>query len=286
MPFDLTDADIRADVLLLGQMSPVLRVEIIAPDGTSITAGAGAEETVGDAFRVLRVVPADVLAPPAGAAGPWQVVLTVDDAELKNWLARLRKQLSQTERGAQLFKQILTAIDTHGVPYTVSVQARSALRMTAEISQQSRLPGHPGRLEVTLTDSGVPLAGQAAVHAQVTSPTGTATTVTLSETGPGGYRGEIPTSVSGVYRILVTATGADLRGTRFTREELRTLAVWARGDDSPPVITDPGPGGGQSGLDVCGLLLCLLRDDGIRELLKRHEIDPDVVGRCVKRACG
>ena len=94
VPFDLTDADIRADVLLLGQMSPVLRVEIIAPDGTSITAGAGAEETVGDAFRVLRVVPADVLAPPAGAAGPWQVVLTVDDAELKNWLARLRKLLS------------------------------------------------------------------------------------------------------------------------------------------------------------------------------------------------
>ena len=158
--------------------------------------------------------------------------------------------------------------------------------MTAEISQQSRLPGYPGRLEVTLTDSGVPLAGQAAVKAQVTSPAGTATTVTLSETGPGGYRGEIPTSVSGVYRILVTATGADLRGTRFTREELRTLVVWARGDDSPPVITDPGPGGGQSGLDACGLLLCLLRDDGIRELLKRHEIDPDVVGRCVKRACG
>lgn len=286
VPFDLTDADIRADVLLLGQMSPVLQVEIIAPDGTSITAGAGAEETVGDAFRVLRVVPADVLAPPAGAAGPWQVVLTVDDAELKNWLARLRKLLSQTERGAQLFKQILTAITTHGVPYTVSVQARSALRMTAELSQQSRLPGHPGRLEVTLTDSGVPLAGQAAVQAQVTSPTGTATTVTLSETGPGVYRGEIPTSVPGVYRILVTATGADLRGTRFTREELRTLAVWARGDDSPPIITDPGPGGGQSGLDVCGLLLCLLRDDGIRALLKRHEIDPDIVGRCVKRACG
>src|SRR4029079_9817365 len=58
VPFDLTDADIRADVLLLGQMSPVLRVEIIAPNGTSITAGAGADETVGDAFRVLRGVTA------------------------------------------------------------------------------------------------------------------------------------------------------------------------------------------------------------------------------------
>ena len=140
--------------------------------------------------------------------------------------------------------------------------------------------------EFGLTDSGVPLTGGAAVRAVVTSPTGTAATVTLTETETGLYRAEIPTSVSGVYRILVTATGADLRGTRFTREELRTLAVWARGDDSPPVITDPRPGGGQSGIDLCGLLLCLLRDDGIRELLKRHEVDPDVVGRCVKRACG
>lgn len=282
VPFQLTDADIRTDVLLLGEMARVLRVEIIAPDGTSLTAGGGADETLGEAFRVLRVVPADVLPAPAGAAGQWQAVLSVDDRDLKNWLARLRKQLSQTEGGDQAFKRILAAVDT----YTLSVQARSALRMTAALSQQSRLPGHPGRLEVTLTDSGVPLAGRAAVHAGVTSPTGITSTVTLAEAEPGLYRGEIPTSVSGVYRILVSATGADLRGTRFTREELRTLAVWARGDDRPPVVTHPGTGTGTSGIDVCGLLLCLLRDDGIRDLLKRHEVDPDVITRCVKRACG
>ncbi|HSO70873.1 MAG TPA: tyrosinase family protein [Arachnia sp.] len=286
VPFDLTDADIRTDVLLLGELTAVLRVEIIAPDGTSLTAGAGADEVLGDAFRVLRVVPADVLPAPAGAAGQWQAVLTVDDRDLKNRLARLRKQLSQTEGGDQVFKRILTAVDTHGVPFTLSVQARSALRMTAALSQQSRLPGHPGRLEVTLTDSGVPLSGSAAVHAGVTSPTGTASTVTLAEAEQGLYRGEIPTSVSGVYRVLVKASGADLRGTRFTREELRTLAVWARGDDSPPVVTHPGTGAGTSGIDVCGLLLCLLRDDNIRDLLKRHEVDPDVITGCVKRACG
>lgn len=286
VPFDLTHADIRADVLLLGEMSPVLQVEVIAPDGTSVTAGAGAQETVGDAFRVLRVVPANVLAPPAGAAGQWQVVLSVDARELKGWLARLRKQLSQTERGGEDFKRIQTAINTHGVPFTVSVQARSALRMTAALSQQSRLPGHPGLLEVTLTDSGVPLSGLAAVTAGVTSPTGTTTSVTLSEAEPGVYRGDIPTSVSGVYRILVSAAGADLRGSRFTREELRTLAVWARGDDSPPVITEPNSGGGHPGIDLCELLLCLLGDDGIRAVLKRNKVDPDAVGRCVKRACG
>jgi hypothetical protein len=80
------------------------------------------------------------------------------------------------------------------------------------------------------------------------------------------------------------ALGADLRGTRFTREEVRTLAVWARGDDPPLVVTGPASGGG-SGIDACGLLLCLLRDDGIQRLLERNEVDPDALGRRVNHAC-
>lgn len=67
VPFDLTDADIRADVLVLGQAVRALTVEVIAPDGTVPSPGAGAEEVVGDAFRVLRVTPAEVLPPGVGA---------------------------------------------------------------------------------------------------------------------------------------------------------------------------------------------------------------------------
>lgn len=284
IPFDLTDADVRFDVLVLGETASVFLVEIIAPDGTSLTAGAGADETRGDAFRVLRAVPADVLPPPTTAAGQWQVVLSIDDGELKKWFERLRKRLSQTKEGAQIFKQAVTSVNTHGVPYTVSVQARSALRMSVTLSQASRLPGSTGHLEVTLTDSGVPLPGSAALWAEVTSPTGAIGTVTLTESAPAVYNGDINTSVSGIYRVLVRATGADLRGIRFTREELRTLAVWARGDDAPPVVTDPTSGEGP-GIDICELLVCLLRDDGIRRLLERHDVDRDAVGRCVKRAC-
>lgn len=283
VPFDLTDADIRADVLVLGEMAQVFHAEIIAPDGTSITAGAGADETVGNAFRVLRVVPADVISPPT-ASGRWQLVLSVDDEALRRWIEQLREQLSQTESGEQRFKQIVTSVRTHGAPYTVSVQARSALRMSVGLSQSSRLPGTPGHLEVTLTDSGVPLVTSAAVRADVTVPTGNMYTVTLSEVEPGVYRGDVGTSAAGVYRVLVRAAGADLRGIRFTREELRTLAVWARGNDAP-VAVDPVPDGG-SAIDLCGLLLCLLKDDGIRRLLERHEVEPDVVARCVRRACG
>jgi hypothetical protein len=280
VPFELTDADIRADVLLLGEMARVVQAEIIAPDGTAITAGGGADEAIGDAFRALRVVPDAVAGPPV--AGSWQLVLSIDDNELQAFFERLRKRLTRTERGGQLFKQAVTAIRTHGVPVTVSVQARSALRMGVDLSQTSRLPGSTGQLQVTLTDSGIPLAGTARVSAEITSPTGHTTTSALTETVPGIFTGPVPTTLSGVYRVLVRGRGADHHGMAFTREELRTVAVWAAGDTRPNV---PGGPSDPGRFDVCGLLTCLLEHDGIQQLLKRHEIDPDEVTACIKRAC-
>lgn len=222
-----------------------------------------------------------------GAAGEWQAVLSVDDSALKDALARLRERLSQTEQGGAVFERLVGSIRAHGVPFTLTVQARSALRMAVSLAQKSRLPGTPGRLRAMLTDSGVPLAGSATVWAQVTRPNGSLHMVALSSTGGGAYEATIPTSASGVYRVLVQAQGGDLRGVPFTREELRTLAVWARGKDAPPTQFPPTPTPGASqGLDVCGLLACLLGDDGVRNLLKRNEVDPDRVLRCVKRACG
>ena len=262
----------------------MFRVEIIAPDGTSIKPGAGAEESTGEAFRVLRVVPSDVLGG-AAAAGQWQAVLSVDGRKVKSWLSRQRKRFGDSERGKGIVGRLGNAISTHGVPFTLSVQARSALTMNVAISQKSRLPGTTADLWVSLTDSGVPLGSSGAVQATVTAPDGTNHVVVLHETEPGVHQGHLPTSAAGVYRVLVRGYGSDLRGTKFTREELRTVAVWARGDDAPPVVLEPGTGE-HTGLDACGLLLCLLGDDGIQNWLKRQEIDPDAVARCVKRACG
>ncbi len=285
VPFDLTAADVRADVLILGEFAAVLQAEIIAPDGTSLTAGNGAEEATGAAYRVLRVVPADVTAP-ANAPGQWQVVLSVDDGELDQWIARLRKQLSDIDpdTAGQILDRVLTGIKLNGVPYTVTVQARSALRFDVALSQQSRLPGTTGRLRATLTDSGIPLHASAAVRATVSARDGTTAVLALAGVEPGVYETDVPTTVPGVYRILVTARGVDLRGAPFTREELRTLAVWARGDDPPPPNIDSTSG--RDTIDVCGLVTCLLGDDAIRRVIAKHELDPDRITECVRAACG
>ncbi len=285
VPFDVTDADIRLDALVLGDMAKVFRIELVAPDGTVLSAGAGAEEGAGEAYRVLRAVPADALAP-GTAAGKWKLVLSVDGDQLGIWIGDLRKRLDRvsSSRAGLILEAVLASIKVHGVPYTVSVQARSALRLGVELTQQSRRPGFPGRLRATLTDSGIPLSGTTAMSALVTRPDGVEQVLGLAVVEPGVYGAEVPTDVPGVYRVLVRAHGTDLRGTPFTREELRTLAVWARGDDPPPLVIDPGRPP-ERHLDPCLLLQCLLEDDGVQGLLKRNEIDPDRVRRCLKRAC-
>jgi hypothetical protein len=286
-PFLLTASDIRADVLVLGDMAPTIRVELVAPDGTTLTPGSGAEEVVNDAYRVLRVIPADVLASRTGE-GRWEAVLSVDGADVERWLRDLRERLEKLEdkeRAELILRLITIAIQVHGVPYTLSVQARSGLRMRADVSQQPRLPGTTGRVRAALTDSGIPLGDSATVRALVTAPDGTESTIPMPSTEPGVFAAQVPTTSSGVYRVLVRAEGADLRGVRFTREELRTLVVWARGDDAPPVFIEPGGGAGTH-IDSCGLLLCLLGDDAVRRLLEQHGLDAQRIAECVRRACG
>ncbi len=281
--FLLTDADIKADILLLGQFVSVLDVTVIAPDGTVLTAGSGLDEVIENAYRVLRVIPSKVLSPPS-AAGVWQVVLTVNRDALEQWLVNLREWLAQMEnldRTEVFLRGLEIAIKSYGIPYTLSVQARSSLRMDVSLSQSSRLPGSTGRLRATLTDSGIPLDHSAVVAAKITDPTGAVSYSRLIRVEPGVYRADIPTTVSGVYQILTSAVGVDLRGTPFTREELRTLAVWARGNEQPPIVINPG---GQH-FDPCDFLNCLLSNDGIRRFLAQHEIDSDSIRKCVEAAC-
>jgi plastocyanin len=95
-----------------------------------------------------------------------------------------------------------------------------------------------------------------------------------------GVGGAIDTPQPGVYRVLVHAAGYTLRGEPFTREELRTAAVWARGDTPPEQ-----PGGRPGGLDVSGLLDCLLSDRGIERWAKERNVDVERLRECLRKRC-
>jgi hypothetical protein len=72
--------------------------------------------------------------------------------------------------------------------------------------------------------------------------------------------------------VRITAEGRSLRGAPFTREALRTAAVWAGGDRPPPNATDE---------DWCNKLGCLI-DSGVLnpEVLKQFGIDVGRLGKC------
>lgn len=100
----------------------------------------------------------------------------------------------------------------------------------------------------------------------------------MAEVEAGRFRVQVPTASAGVYRALVHADGHSLRGTRFTREELRTAAVWAKGDQrpEPPAATT----------DWCAVLRCWLHNDSVVKFLKGKGIDADALHRCVDEHCG
>lgn len=270
VPFDLCEGDTRVDAIVLSCAADVLDVVLLAPDGSQLDTSNGVVLTRSPNDQVLR------LALPTAAAsrtgGTWRVRLEVNRRRLVKYLNELeeRKDVSTLQQ-----------VQQHGIAFTVTVQARSNVRLAVSTAQSSRRPGGTATITATLTDFGIPLAASADVTARVEHPDGTNSTLGLTETEPGRYTATLPTPAPGVYRVLVSARGATLHGEPFTREELRTLAVWRGGDDRPsttprPVRSDP---------DLCELLRCLVGGPSLERALARAEIDIDEVRRCIGSAC-
>ena len=272
VPFPVSAADRRLDVVVLSEAAPTITVSLEAPDGTEFPA-AGGTEIVDDNSRLLRVDLAG-LADPASIAGTWHVHLKIDKRRLRRWI----KRLEELGRKADLVR-----LDTHGVPYTLTVQGQSSLRLSVRVNQPSRRPGALAQATATLTHSSIPLSHSATVDAIVTRPDGSVWTERMTQAGDGVFTVPVPTEIPGVHRLLARASGADLAGQRFTREELRTIPVWSRGDDPAPPLEQPGDGADR--LDWCQLLSCWLHDATVARALRAHDIDPKKLASCLDEAC-
>ena len=275
VPVSVSPADTRLDVVVLSPAAHALTVVLEAPDGTTFP-DAGGTELVTENSRVLRVDLAGMMKPD-DVGGTWRVHLKVDRRRLRKYI----NLLAELGRKDELVK-----LDTFGVPYTLTVQGQSSLRLGVRIDQQSRRPGTTADVTATLTHSSIPLANTATVEAEVTRPDGTVTTTRMIEVDDGVFQLAVPTAAAGVHRALIRATGHDLAGVAFSREELRTIAVWPRGDDPAPPVDRPDGGTGQDGtLDWCRLLACWLKNRSVNRMLRAHEIDGRELLECVDRAC-
>jgi hypothetical protein len=271
VPFLLTETDRSATVFLLSPFPWAIEFRLETPDGVIIDEAKAAALPGVDKVMNNRIDQYRMSLPlPIGSGarqGLWHALLGIR----KDGYTKFLGSLDQTGLGAAV----------HGVPYILNVHAFSSLRMKAWVVQQSYEPGAKLVLRSSLTEVGLPVEKHAYVQADVQKPDGSSMTLALAEVEPGVFESSLTAVQAGIYPIRFRARGTTLRGYSFTREQLRTAAVWRGGDAPPPSGTTQPP----AGVDWCRLIACLLGDKGIVTLLERSGIDVDGLRRCWKDEC-
>jgi hypothetical protein len=272
IPFQVTEADITARAVLLTDNPHSVIFGLETPGGEIVapsTVNPMVEFRIGSAVEMYRVS----LPLPIGAS----------QAHVGEWHALIA--LGKRRPGA-LTHGFGTAAGIGSARYSLSVYAFSNLRMRASLSQSHNEPGATIFLRAALTEYAVPLRSSATVRAEVTWPDGSQALVNLTRIGPGVFEGSFVASQDGVYPCRIIAKGKTTRGEPFTREQTLTGAVWRGGNQPRP----PAGGGGRPSTDdpgrqFCHLLMCLLKDKGVLELLRKHGIDPNHIARCIEQLC-
>lgn len=232
VPFQLSTADMTADVVVLSPIPRLLDLTLVTPAGTDITRDTPATEP-----NVSWVVDADVAyfrlllpalaADPAGShGGVWQAVLRLRDPQ------EVLQELVDAgdEDAIEAFLRALRDLGEEPLPYQLSVYTFSDLRLDATLQQSGREPGAEATILASLSEYDQPLVSPAKVWADITLPNGSPDRVDLAEIGNGRYAATYPLRLIGAHRVLVHAVGASPATGAFTREKLLTAAVWEGGD--------------------------------------------------------
>jgi hypothetical protein len=270
IPFWIAETDILARAVLLTPQPWGLQFALETPAGdivSSAFASPMVERRAGSGMQMYRVG----LPLPIGAgeahAGRWHVLLALGRPGPEG--VKIATSLSAGWTGQQPIR------------YSVMVQAYSNLSMTASLSQTSYEPGATIHVGARLREYDQPLARPANVRADVTRPDGSLAIVTFAAAGDGVYEAGMPATQIGVYRFRIRADGTTSRGRPFTRERLRTAAIWAGGDEPPRPPNRPG----DPAEKWCEIIECLLERRGFGRLLDRLDIDRGELLNCLSVIC-
>ena len=240
IPFDVTDSDVEITAMVLGRPANVLTMALQAPDGQVVP--------ISNASLIGRTSPRTIfmragLPLLAGGApahgGRWHLLLTLNRKYLGRDFGAAAHESTSAWPG--------TPSDV-SVRYSASVAAWSNLRMAAAVHQSSLEPGATLMLAATLAEYGAPFLGSASVRVEMTRPDGSTVVVPLGAVSgeTGRFQASRIAVQTGIYRCHFLATGRTSREQSFTREAIRTPAVW-HGGDNPGHHGDGGTGGGGPG---------------------------------------
>lgn len=286
IPFNLNEADITSDIILMLPSPRFIDFHLETPNGQILTPAdsvsmPGLEHSYGNNVAFYRLT----LPLPIGAgerAGKWEAVLKINEkyAQYSTYNTAAPTHIDATSSGSGRLSQ--------GVPYSLLIHAYSNLKMNTFLTQDHYEPGANIQVKVQLSQYGIPLNKPASVTAEMVDPTGKQKTISFVKTDDGEYVAKVKTDNSGVYRFRVMVNGTTLRGRKFTREQVRTGAVWAGGNRPNPESGNPNEGD-KGREEFCKLISCLLSEKNfskeMRERLRKKGINVDGIVECLKKYC-
>lgn len=283
IPFNLNEADITSDIILMLPRPGLIDFHLETPNGQILTPAdsaslPGLEHSNGNNVEFYRLT----LPLPVGAGereGKWQAVLKLNEKY---------SQHSSYQTAATHIDATSLSRSSRGVQYSLLIHAYSNLKMNTFLTQDHYEPGATIQVKVQLSQYGIPLNKPASVSSEMVDPTGKQKTISFIEVGGGEYVANVKTDSSGVYRFRVMANGTTLRGRIFTREQVRTGAVWTGGNRPNPESENPNEQD-KGRQELCKLISCLLSEKNIsremRERLRKKGINVDGIIECIKKYC-
>lgn len=225
IPFQVTEADIDLNVILLTYYPWLVNFRIETPGGKILdpaTAEFIEKETMSFYRLNLPATPEDIQ---GSHVGTWHALLSIkDQGQIKS------ANVGEFKIAPKEMASFAVAPMT-GLPYDLTVQCYSNLNFYTKIQQNGFEPGDEVSLHASLKEYDVPLAGSATVWAEIKLPDGNDTSITMNEVEAGRFEGKLVTTISGLYSLQIRAAGLTSKGGSFTREQTHSAAVYQGGDN-------------------------------------------------------
>ena len=272
IPFDVTDADIYADVIALCPIPQLLDFTLETPDGTTIKptgSGPNVKYFLRPQVAFYRVTLPALAADAAGShAGTWKATLALKD----------RKDINKLLNSREVAVALATGPIGESLPYSLVAHAYSNLNFDASLQQDSLAPGTKVTLRASVKQYDIPFTGTAEVWAEITGPDLSTMNLTLNNLAYGVYSASFTASQPGVYSCRVRAEGYFNSKDKFTREKTLTAATYyGNYGTTPPDDT------------LCQVLHCLTSEHVLTkaalERLRKLGIDAEVFRKCLEENC-
>ena len=290
IPFVINEADISSDVILMLPNPQIIDFVLESPNGHIVKPSdsatiPGLTFSSGNNVSFYRMTMP--LAIGTGERdGKWHAILKVNEKYYEKYkhYPVTHSVIHDNQTGSNNF--------TNSISYSLLVHAYSSLKMRVDLTQTGYEPGDTIKLNVLLTQFGIPLTKNASVYTILKMPNGIEKTLNLQKYGEGEYQLSLTAEYSGVYQFRIIANGISFRGRDFTREQVRTGTVWQGGNRPVP---ESGIGRNEAEdrkrekEELCNLLVCLLSENNLsrefKERMLRNGINVDGILDCLKKYC-